>query len=179
VGVAILDAAVREIVDNGYLSFSVERVATRAGVAKTTIYRRWPGKDELIFEALSWLKGPVAQPPGGTVRDDLVYLMNQTREMWLNTVHGRVMRRLAADGSECPQLYRDFRERLIAPRQAVVRQVLQRGIDEGVIRPDVDLGWVLDTLVAPMIVAVMTHKDRVTRKQVEFTVDTVLRGLAP
>ena len=148
-------------------------------MAKTTVYRRWPSKDELIFEALGWLKGPVSQAPGGSVRDDLVYLMNRMREMWLNSVHGRVMRRLAADGSERPELYRHFRDRLIAPRQAAVRQVLQRGVDEGLIRRDVDLGWVLDTLVAPVIVAAMTHKDRVTRKQIEFTVDTVLRGIAP
>jgi AcrR family transcriptional regulator len=179
VDTAIVEAAVEEMADNGYLGFSIEQVAARAGVAKTTVYRRWPSKDELIFEALGWLKGPVSQAPGGSVRDDLVYLMNRMREMWLNSVHGRVMRRLAADGSERPELYRHFRDRLIAPRQALVRQVLQRGVDEGLIRRDVDLGWVLDTLVAPVIVAAMTHKDRVTRKQVEFTVDTVLRGIAP
>ncbi len=179
VDTAILEAAVGEMADNGYLGFSVEQVAARAGVAKTTVYRRWPSKDELIFDALGWLKGPVSQAPGGSVRDDLVYLTNRMREMWLNSVHGRVMRRLAADGSERPELYRHFRDRLIAPRQAAVRQVLQRGVDEGLIRRDVDLGWVLDTLVAPVIVAAMTHKDRITRKQIEFTVDTVLRGIAP
>src|SRR5205823_5865040 len=129
--------------------------------------RRWPSKDELIFDALGWLKGPPAEPPGGSVRDDLVYLMNRMREMWLNTVHGRVMRRLAADGSERPDLYRDFRDRLVTPRQAAMKLVLQRGIDEGLIRRNVEISWVIDTLVAPVIVAVMTHRDRVTRKQVE------------
>jgi hypothetical protein len=52
-------------------------------------------------------------------------------------------------------------------------------VTEGLIRPDVDLGWVRQALGAPIMAAVLTHKERVTRAQVEFTLDTVLRGLAP
>ena len=89
------------------------------------------------------------------------------------------MRQLSADGSRNPELYRAFRDRLVAPRQEAVFAVLRRGVQDGQIRPDVDLTWVIDLLVAPVLVAVLTHRPHVSRAQLEFTVDTVLRGIAP
>jgi AcrR family transcriptional regulator len=179
VDAAILDATIDALADYGYAGLSVEAVAERAGVAKTTVYRRWPGKDEVVLDAISRLKGPIATAPGRSVREDLSYLMGAMRAQWINSRHGRVMRRLAADGNVRPELFRQFRDRLVAPRQAVLRSVLQRGISEGLIRPDVDLQWAIDMLVAPVILAVMAQKERVSPRQVQFTVDTVLRGLAP
>ena len=176
---SILAAAVELIADCGYSGFTVEAVAARAGVAKTTVYRRWSGKDELIFDAINAMKGPIPELPGGSVRDELLYLMEKMRESWLDSTHGRMMRRLAADGSERPDAYRMFRDRLVAPRQAVTRSVLERGVAEGAIRADADLATVIDMLAAPIVIAVMTHQERLTRKQVEFVVDTVLAGLAP
>jgi Tetracyclin repressor-like, C-terminal domain len=61
----------------------------------------------------------------------------------------------------------------------VILRVLQRGVDEGLIRPDADLRMVLEMLTSPVIAAVLTHKVELTHAQVEFTVDTVLRGIAP
>jgi hypothetical protein len=86
---------------------------------------------------------------------------------------------VAADGTVQPEVYRQCRDRLIAPRVRVMDAVLRRAVTEGLIRPDVDLGWVRQALGAPIMAAVLTHKERVTRAQVEFTLDTVLRGLAP
>src|SRR5207342_2876100 len=105
---------------------SIEAIAARAGVAKTTVYRRWPSKDELVFDAISKLKGPIPQVPGKGLREDLIYLMERMRRNWVNSRHGRVMRQLAAEGSRNPELYRAFRERLVAPRQAVVFAVLRQ-----------------------------------------------------
>jgi AcrR family transcriptional regulator len=176
---AILAAAVELVADCGYAGFTVEAVAARAGVARTTVYRRWPGKDELIFDAISAMKGPIPELPGGSVRDELRYLMEKMREGWLDSTHGQMMRRLAAEGGERPDVYRMFRERLVAPRRAATRSVLERGIAEGVIRGDADLATVIDMLAAPIVTAVMTHQQGLTREQVEFVVDTVLAGLAP
>jgi hypothetical protein len=89
------------------------------------------------------------------------------------------MRQLSAEGGRNPELYRAFRERLVAPRQEVVFAVLRQGVEDGQIRPDVDLMWVNDLLVAPVMVAVLTHRAHVSRAQLEFTIDTVLRGIAP
>jgi len=174
-----LAAAADVLADLGYHGFAIETVAARAGVAKTTIYRRWAGRDELVLDAINAIKGPPPELPEGSVRDQMLFLVERTRRSWTNSQHGRMMRRLAADGSAQPELYRMFRDRVVAPRQVALRAVLRRGIDEGLIRPDVDVAGVIDMLIAPVIMAVMTHRERLTSTQVAFVVDTVLRGLAP
>jgi hypothetical protein len=61
----------------------------------------------------------------------------------------------------------------------MMRAIIERGKDEGSIRHDVDVEWMIAMLVSPIIGAVMTHQDPVTKRQVDFIVDTVLRGVAP
>jgi AcrR family transcriptional regulator len=175
----ILDATIDELEEHGYRAVSIEAVAARAGVAKTTVYRRWPSKDELVFDAISKLKGPIPQVPGKGLREDLMYLMERMRRNWVNSRHGRVMRQLSAEGSRNPELYQAFRDRLVAPRQAAIFAVLRKGIEDGEIRADVDLQWVNDLLVAPVMVAVLTHRPHVSRAQLEFTIDSILRGITP
>src|SRR6476619_329607 len=78
---AILDAALQELAAAGVDGFSVEAVASRAGVGKTTIYRRWSNRDALILDALTAL-GEESQPDrvGSSVREDLVNTLEAIRE---------------------------------------------------------------------------------------------------
>ncbi|HEY2044251.1 MAG TPA: TetR/AcrR family transcriptional regulator [Jatrophihabitans sp.] len=173
---AILVAALDELAERGYRGLSMEAVAARAGVAKTTVYRRWSGKDDLVMQALQQMKGPIVAPAGGSVRDDLVYLVDGVRKSWMEPRQGQVMRRLAAESSSYPDLYLSFRDRLIKPRQQVILDVLARGVDEGLIRPDVELNRVLQMLVSLPIAAGVTLR-KITKRDAEFLVDTVLAGL--
>ena len=63
VAAAILDAALDLIIEFGYNRTSMEAVAARARVAKTTVYRRWPTKDDLMVDALARIKGDIVEPP--------------------------------------------------------------------------------------------------------------------
>ena len=174
---AIVAAAIDELVANGYAGMSIEGVAARAGVAKTTIYRRWAGKDDLVLAALSKVKGPLPEPPGTSVRADLTYILEQMRTSWLDSTHGRLMQRLAADGYARPELYRRFRDQVVGPRHEVTYGVLRRGAERGDIRADFDPAWVNDMLTSPIVAAVLTHRPRLTKPQVEFCVDVVMSWL--
>jgi AcrR family transcriptional regulator len=177
---AVLEAAIELLAEQGYGGFTVEAVAARAGVAKTTVYRRWSGKDELLVDALTTVKGPPAPLTGESVEADLKAAMEGMRRSWLNTNHGVIMRRLAAEGSDQPELYRMFRERIVEPRRAVTRSIIERGIAEGSVRAGVDVEAVIGMLAAPVIVAVMMHAQAtLTSQHIEFVVETVLAGLAP
>ena len=128
---------------------------------------------------MNTVKGPLAQLPGGTVEYELKWMMEHMRRAWLAGNHAKIMRRLAAEGSDQPELYRQFKERIVEPRRAITRSVIERGIAEGSIRPDVDVDVVIGMLAAPVIVAVMTHGEKqLTRKYVETVVSTVLAGIA-
>jgi AcrR family transcriptional regulator len=179
VDAAIREATIDELIERGFLGLSMEGVSARAGVAKTTLYRRWPGTQELALDAMRSFDVDVDVPPDGSARDALLFLLERMRRTWSDPRYGALMRRVAADGTVQPEVYRQCRDRLIAPRVRVMDEVLRRAVAEGLIRPDVDLGWVRQALGAPIMAAVLTHKERVTRAQVEFTLDTVLRGLAP
>jgi AcrR family transcriptional regulator len=179
---AILAAAVDELTERGFLSFTMEAVAARAGVAKTTVYRRWPGgTHELAVEAMRSLRSAECEEPpaGSSARDELLYLLDGMRRTWTDERYAMLMRRVSADGSIRPEEYRSVRDRLVAPHVNRLTQAVQRARDEGLIRPDVDLVWVRQLLTAPILAAAFTHRDRVTRAELAFTVDTVLRGLAP
>jgi AcrR family transcriptional regulator len=174
---AIVAAAIDELMASGYAGLSIEAVAARAGVAKTTIYRRWAGKDELVLAALSKVKGPLPRPRGNSVREDLTYIAEQVRTNWLDSTNGRLMQRLAADGYARPDLYRRFRDQVVGPRQQVTFDVLHRGAERGEIRSDFDPAWVNDMLLSPIVAAVLTHRPRLTKAQVEFCVDVVMSWL--
>jgi AcrR family transcriptional regulator len=176
---AILDAAVAELIERGYLAASMESVAARAGVAKTTLYRRYSGFHELALAAMRTFDEPVQDPPDGTVREQVLWLLDGMRRKWGNPRYAAIMRRVAADATSSPELYRNSRDQLIGAYVRAMNAVLRRGMDEGLIRPDVEPEWIRQMLVSPIMSAALTMKDRVTRAQVELTVDTVLAGLAP
>jgi AcrR family transcriptional regulator len=176
---AILDATIDELIDRGYLGLTMEAVAARAGVAKTTLYRRWPSTTELAIAALASFEPESPEPPDGPVREQLLFLLDGMRRKWTDERFAAVIRRVTGDGQSAPELYQNARDRLVEPHIRRMHTVLRRAADEGIIRPDVELTWVRQLLVSPISATTLTFKPRVTRRQVEFTVDAVLRGLAP
>jgi AcrR family transcriptional regulator len=177
---AILEATVDELIERGFPGLSMEAIAARAGVAKTTLYRRWASTTDLAMDAMRALKQGESQPPqADSARATLLFLLDRMRRTWADPRYAALMRRVAADGTCHPELYRQCRDRLIAPSVSLMNAALRQAVDEGLIRTDVDLAWARQLLVAPIMSAVMTHRTRVTRAQLEFTLDTVLAGLAP
>ena len=73
---AIIDAALSLFAESGPDGLCIEKVAARAGVGKATIYRRWPGKEDLLLDAIAALKTPLPEPRGRSVREDLVALLD-------------------------------------------------------------------------------------------------------
>src|SRR5260221_13849776 len=73
---AIIDATLEMFAESGPDGLCIEQVAARAGVGKATIYRRWPGKEDLLLDALAALKTPLPQPRGRSVREDLVAVVD-------------------------------------------------------------------------------------------------------
>jgi AcrR family transcriptional regulator len=176
---AIRDAAVELLVDRGIGGFSVEAVAARAGVAKTTIYRRWPTREQLIVAVVSGLKAPTQAAPGESVRGDLVDVLRQAAASGTSTSWARLMARLAMEADDHPQLVTEIWQHAISPRQTYLRGILGRGVAEGSIRADADLELVTDMLVSPVVARVRQRRDPLTDAQIAELVDIVLAGLRP
>lgn len=146
---AILDAARRLLAEQGYARMSIEGVAEAAGVGKPTIYRRYRDKAELVGAALARIGGEVTAPiDSGDTRADLTELV----ERFLAIVTGSgtvIVGTLLAEHERHPELLDAFRERAIEPRRALMRELLERGIRRGEIRPDADLDLATDQLIGP------------------------------
>lgn len=157
---AILDAALQELADAGADRFSVEAVATRAGVGKATIYRRWSGRDALVLDALTALGEELLPAVGGlSARADLAHVLDAVRENHQGSVHERLLPRVMAAAQTHPDLMKAYRERVIEPRKQLVRAVIERGVESGELRADLDLDLALQVVVFPMLFAVTMRTD--------------------
>jgi AcrR family transcriptional regulator len=141
---AILDAALALLVEDGFAGMSIEGIAARAGVGKTTVYRRWKNKAEVVVEAL---RGHVCHdmplPDTGDVRRDLVS-MYEAMQQSLNGADGTIMTAFTAEKFRHPELRDEFDRTFVAVRRAHMRRLVQQGIATGELAPNTDVELVAD-----------------------------------
>src|SRR5258706_393071 len=124
---AIIDATLEMFAESGAEGLCIEKVAARAGVGKATIYRRWPGKEDLLLDALAALQAPLPEPRGESVRDDLVALLDAMRSESVDPRRVRQFALLLGEGAQYPRLIERYVETVVDPRRDVFRAGLRRG----------------------------------------------------
>jgi len=127
----------------GYDRISVESIAERAGVAKTAIYRRWPNKGVLIYEAV--LGPPEAHPQipdTGDVRADLLAVLRENAEGFRSATARGLVAALSADALTDGRLAALLRERFFGPRADAIVARTARGIERGELAATIDPGMV-------------------------------------
>jgi AcrR family transcriptional regulator len=147
----ILDATRELLAENGVHGLTIESVAARTGLAKTTIYRRYSSKDELALAVLvDMVARAAAVPDRGNTRAELVASIDRTVKNLRSTLMGPVMQGLVSDLAANPELAQAFRQRVVGRRLAEVRRIVERGIARGDLRPDTDPELVNDLLLGPV-----------------------------
>lgn len=176
---AILDAAIDLFVEEGYEGMSMEGVAARAGVGKTTIYRRWESKEDLIVAAIDELIFEVEPLDTGSLRRDLVELLTQLQVVMSSSRAGEVFPRMVPHVAAGTPLGRAYLQGVIGPRFELLRSVLARAAQRGEVPADLDAELVRGLLVGPIIIWKLLGRvsSRGARQRAEAIVDTVLRGL--
>jgi AcrR family transcriptional regulator len=177
---AILQATRELLVEAGVRGLTIEKVAARAGVAKTTIYRRWRDKDELALAVvLDMVEQVVLLPELGNTRDELLAFVNAAVEVLGSTLMGRVMQGLVSELATDPELAQAFRDGAVSVRGAEVERLVQRGIARGDLRPDTDAGSAHELLLGPVYYRLLLTGQPLDRAFATRTVDAVLRAFAP
>jgi AcrR family transcriptional regulator len=148
---AILRAALQLLAEGGYDALTIEAVAAGAGVGKASVYRRFPGKEELVIEAVASLTEPPEVVEGSSVRDALLTLLEGVRRKSDSSLSGKIFPRLLGASADNPELLSGYRRQVLDPRRRRFLEVLQRGVDEGLLRRDVDLDYAADLLVGPLL----------------------------
>lgn len=171
----ILDAACGLLLEQGIHGFTLLEVARRAGVPKSTVYRRWPSRRDMLGAALAGTLEKTVEPPNtGTLRGDLVEAVKLQMEM-LNG-ESRAMVRLGldvADDDELGPMVWWALER----RRKNFHPMLQRAIVRGELRSEIDFDAALDLVFGAALSRVISQRDTSDPAVAEAIVDRAIRGL--
>lgn len=174
----VLDATAALIGEIGFGRTSIEAIAERSGVARSTIYRHWPDRPDLLMEAVG--HKIVALPPmeTGTLRLDLVALLAEVAERLRSPETGPVLISLIAEARRDPQMAAVF-AKFTAARFERIRSILDEGVARGDLLDDVDLEQATEDLVAPLFFRALFRMTPIDRDYVERRVDRWLEIYRP
>jgi AcrR family transcriptional regulator len=174
---AILAAAEELIADGGVDGFTIEGVAARSGVAKTTIYRRWRDKDELALAILVERTATRSPPPDvGDTRKELLTFLKTAKQV---IRPGGVAQGLASAIATQSHLGRTYRERIVDVRRSELGTVIDRGIGRGDFRPNTDVWVAHELLVGPLYYRLLFSGASLDSKHDKQLIDALLRAFAP
>jgi AcrR family transcriptional regulator len=172
----VVQAVLTTLARDGYDRLRVEDVAATAGVAKTTVYRRWPSKESLIAQAVSRLYLDRVRPVDtGDLRTDLVALLADTYEL-LFTGPGRVLEDLVRRSGGHREIA-DIVKATNAARRRAFHQALSRGVARGDLDPGIDHDLAVDLLVGPLWTRLLITGGVMAPAETAAVVDAVLHGL--
>jgi AcrR family transcriptional regulator len=172
---AILDATLEELGANGYEAMSVEAVARRACVNKTSIYRRWPTRKSLVVAAIRSLHDEmmIAVPDTGTLGTDLLAFC-RTMLAKISTPRGASVARALMASAELGQILRGMRRQYLEERTP---SLLRRAVERGEAVDGLDEHVVHELLVAPIFHRAFITHERVSEAFLQKAVGIVLQGV--
>jgi len=171
-----LDAASRILESEGYARLTMERVAADSGVAKTTIYRRWPTKAALCMDLyLEVSARELRDPDTGDIAQDLEQIVRSVVRVQTGTVAGAAFTGLIAEAQINPETrgtFLDFADR----RRELSRAVLRRAIQRRQIKSDTDIELVIDAIGGACTFRLLQGHAPLTPKFAAGIVKLVLEG---
>lgn len=174
----ILKAACELVDEVGFANLTIEGIAARACVGKTTIYRRWPNKASIVMDAIFEEISPkIPFPDTGDAREDLRRQMRALVKA-LNGPMGRKIALLLANSQLDEEMAEAFRSRWIDARRAEAKEVIKRGVERGELRKDVDAEVMVDALYGPIYFRLLGGHAPLTLKYADALVNLVMSGAA-
>ena len=172
---AILEATGKLLSTEGYLGLTVGKVAARARVSKSTIYRRWPTKEHLVMAAFE--RWPVLVPRDrGDLLSDLLDLYQQYLRRHYRAPTGAIFPALAAERVSNPELGVLF-DSLMRRRLDPTRVVVRRAIERGELPADTDLELAVEAITAAAVMRVYFLPTDLSVKAMRRLFVVQLRGL--
>jgi AcrR family transcriptional regulator len=175
---AVLQAALDELAEGGYASLSIEAIARRAGVNKTTLYRRWGDRENLLLDAMLERGGErVPIPDTGSLRDDLAeYAREIVASLGSSEVQAlaRAVTSVGDPGAPLAEASRRF----WSARLDLAGQMVERAVARGEIPPQPDPRTVIESVVAPIHFRLLMSGEPLDDAFVSRLADLVAAGAA-
>jgi AcrR family transcriptional regulator len=175
---AAIAATLAELAEVGYSALSLESVAKRAGVGKTTLYRRWGTREDLVLEAMLERAGEhISVPDTGSLREDLLELARTAAANAATPEVAAMARAVAAGSPHDPRLAAANR-RFWEERLALDAAIVERAIERGEVASGTDAVRVIESVLGPIHLRLLLTGEPVDRDFLEGVVDTVVDGVA-
>ena len=175
---SVLAATIEELAESGYPALTLDAVARRAGVHKTTLYRRWGTREALVLEAmLENVRVLVPVPDTGSLREDLLALASAGGATASSPAGEAVVRAVVAAGAHDPALAA-ANQRFWSERLAMDGEIVTRAIARGEAPEGTDPEAVIEAVLGPVYFRLLVTGERPDREFIERIVDYVAGGLS-
>jgi AcrR family transcriptional regulator len=173
----ILRSAGDILIEDGYRGLTIERLASRAGVGKTTIYRRWKSMSELVSDLLdaaneAW---PMPQAKSENIKEDLRTLYRN----WISGMSGagRIIPILIAEGVQNEELATILHQRFILPRRSLAIAMIDRAKQRGEVSKKLDSPTVIDLFMGRMWYRQLVTGERISIEDEEKVIQILIEGV--
>jgi AcrR family transcriptional regulator len=164
---SVFAAAIAELSARGYADISVESIAARAGVHKTTVYRRWGGKAEIIRQALAGAASvSIPVPDTGSVDDELQALARAVQAVLSAPEGAAVTRALIVGGLASPEIA-GLMSQFWAGRLAAITVIVDRATQRGQLPAGTDPAALMHAMAAPLYYTLLVTRVPVTEQDAD------------
>jgi len=173
----IISTVFEELLENGFRAVTIESISAKTGIAKTSIYRRWPNKAAMVMEAFLFRIGPGIEFPSKSSYVESIRLQMLALAKAFRGPFGSMIKALLGEAQFDVELAEAFRTRWISPRREAAKEVIQSAIRNKELRPDVDLDQALDALYGGLYYRLMIGSGPLSDACVRGIFSAVLDGL--
>lgn len=152
---AILQATLELLAEVGFDAMSIDALAARAGVGKTTIYRRYNNKAELVADAIESIREEVLIPDTGSLWSDIDTLIENAAQITLSPLGRQTVAMIISSASSNSEFAQIYWTKYLQPRRQAFAVVLERAKARNEVQADLDPGLVFDTMSGIMLYALI------------------------
>jgi len=172
----ILETTLAEVARVGYENVSIEEIALRAGVNKTTIYRRWPTVEVLVVDAFEQCSNDLGFPDTGSLRSDMIGFLRIFRELCLSPALLSIIR-MHFSGGVTGKL-KEIIDRLSEEGDCDTRKMFERAIARGELPKTTDIDLVSNLMLGSIQNLLLFRHDSCSDETIDRVVDILLVGAA-
>ncbi|MHA0289224.1 TetR/AcrR family transcriptional regulator C-terminal ligand-binding domain-containing protein [Mycobacterium sp. C3-094] len=174
---AILTAAAELAAEGGPGAATIDAIARRAEVSRTTIYKWWPSASAIVLEGLlESVRESIVRPPGSTTIEALIHHVSALNAILADPGVGALLRNVIAAAAGDPAIQTALLAQWIEPRRGAVVDALTDAVAVGELSGDTDIEVVVDALVSPPYYRLVFGMPPLSEHGVRALVDAVWTG---
>jgi AcrR family transcriptional regulator len=150
---AMLESTLKLLGEVGYEAMTIEAISADAGVGKSTIYRRYQGKEELVADAIESMRQEVTIPNTGSFQEDIDELINNAAQIILNQTGKQTAMMIINSASSSSHFAKIYERKYLQPRRKAFRVIIKRAKTRKEVKADIDPDLVFDTISGIMLYA--------------------------